>query len=142
MKSRSPNRRTIIILAVLTIILGSVAWISASNLEIQAPTIAQSQLIDPKSYTEQFGDGVEHVLIDVRTPEEYNSGHIPGSVNINVENIANRLDEIPSDVPVVLYCRSGNRSATAAQILVRAGYEEVYDLGGIQTWVAEGYPIQ
>jgi rhodanese-related sulfurtransferase len=142
MKSKSPNRRTIIILAVLTIILGSIAWISASNLDTQTPVIAQPQLIDPHSYSEQFGDGVEHVLVDVRTPEEYNSGHIAGSVNINVETIADRLDEIPSDVPVVLYCRSGNRSATAADILVRAGYEEVYDLGGIQAWVAEGYPIQ
>lgn len=142
MKSRSPNWRTIIILAVLTVILGSIAWISANNLESQAPTIAQSQLINPDSYAERFGSGVAHALIDVRTPEEFNSGHIPGSLNINVETLADRLDEIPRDVPVVLYCRTGSRSAMAAQILVNAGFEAVYDLGGIQTWVAEGYPIQ
>jgi len=48
---------------------------------------------------------------------------------------------VPSDVPVVVYCRSDNRSATASQILDRAGYETVYDLGGIIAWSAQGLPV-
>ncbi|KAA3644611.1 MAG: rhodanese-like domain-containing protein [Chloroflexi bacterium] len=105
-------------------------------------TVAASQLIDPQQYQEQFGSGTDHLLLDVRTPEEFASGHIEGAVNINVETLASRLDEVPTDVPVVIYCRSGNRSATASQILVGAGYEGVYDLGGIQTWVAQGLPVK
>jgi len=63
-------------------------------------------------------------------------------VNISVDQLAQRLSEIPKDKPVVLYCRSGNRSNQAAQILERAGYSQIYDLGGIITWAQQGYPIQ
>lgn len=142
-KSQFQNRPIVLVaLAVLTVILGAVAWIAASRIgspELAAPP---SQLIAPDAYQDQFGGGTEHLLIDVRTPEEFSTGHIPGSVNINVETLANRLDEVPAGVPIVVYCRSGNRSATAAQILVNAGFSPVFDLGGIQQWVAEGYPTE
>jgi rhodanese-related sulfurtransferase len=52
------------------------------------------------------------------------------------------LSEVPQDKPVVLYCRSGNRSNQAAQLLDRAGYTQIYDLGGIVNWVQQGYPVQ
>ena len=95
----------------------------------------------PVEYVADFDDPATHLLIDVRTPEEFASGHINGSVNIPVEEMQGRLDEIPGDTPIVVYCRSGNRSATAARILTDADYAPVYDLGGIQDWVAEGLPI-
>jgi rhodanese-related sulfurtransferase len=142
-RSRIQNRPIVLVgLAVLTILLGSLAWISVNNLGSVAITTTPSQLISPDEYQAQFNSGKEHALIDVRTPEEFNDGHIPGSININVETLANRLDEIPADMPIVVYCRSGNRSATAAKILVDAGFAPVYDLGGIQAWVTEGYPIE
>ncbi|HAJ38754.1 MAG TPA: rhodanese-like domain-containing protein [Chloroflexi bacterium] len=98
--------------------------------------------ITPADYQAQFGAGVDHLLLDVRTPEEFNSGHIPGAVNISVDQLAQRLSEVPQDKPVVLYCRSGNRSNQAAQILDRAGYTQIYDLGGIVTWQQQGYPVE
>ncbi|GIV71200.1 rhodanese-like domain-containing protein [Caldilinea sp.] len=98
--------------------------------------------ITPAEYQARFGANADHILIDVRTPEEFAGGHIPGAVNISVEQLAQRLSEIPKDKPVVLYCRSGNRSNQAAQILERAGYSQIYDLGGIITWAQQGYPIQ
>jgi rhodanese-related sulfurtransferase len=82
------------------------------------------------------------LLLDVRTPEEFNSGHIAGAVNIAVEQLSERLSEVPQDKPVVLYCRSGNRSGQAAQILERAGYTQIYDLGGIITWQQQGFPVE
>lgn len=104
---------------------------------------ATISLISPDDYVSQYTEtGTEHILIDVRTPEEFNSGHIAGAVNIPVEVIASRLAEIPSNIPVVVYCRSGNRSATAATILSENDYSEIYDLGGIISWTAAGYPIQ
>lgn len=98
--------------------------------------------ITPADYQAKFGAGADHLLLDVRTPEEFNSGHIPGAVNISVDQLAQRLSEVPQDKPVVLYCRSGNRSNQAAQILDRAGYTQIYDLGGIVTWQQQGYPVE
>lgn len=78
-------------------------------------------------------------LLDVRTEEEYKELRIPGSVLIPVAELPDRLSELPKDPakPIVLYCRSGNRSATAAGILVKAGFPVVYDMGGINNWPFE-----
>lgn len=115
--------------------------ILAAACQPAATTTNASQLISPAQYQEQFS-AATHTLIDVRTPEEYSAGHIADSVNISVDSLASRLSEVPKDAPVVVYCRSGNRSATAAQILVQAGYTNVYDLGGIQAWQAAGLPVE
>ena len=63
-----------------------------------------------------------HTLVDVRTAEEFSSGYIPGAINIAVQELSGKLNKIPKDKPVVVYCRSGNRSAHAAQTLLAAGY--------------------
>jgi rhodanese-related sulfurtransferase len=142
-RSQYRNRPIVLVgLAVLTVVLGSLAWISINNLDTVEVTAAPPQLISADAYQAQFGTGSDHALIDVRTPEEYSSGHIPDSININVEILANRLDEVPREIPIVVYCRTGNRSAIASKILADAGFSPVYDLGGIQDWVTEGYPIE
>lgn len=73
------------------------------------------------------------VLIDVRTLAEYNAEHLDGSLNIAVDVIADKIEsEVPDkDTKIVVYCRSGNRSATAAQTLIDMGYKNVYDLGAM-----------
>lgn len=69
------------------------------------------------------------VVLDVRTREEFASGHVEGALNIPVQELVARIDELGAPGRhVVVYCRSGGRSATAAQILRRAGYE-VTDIG-------------
>ena len=74
-------------------------------------------------------------LVDVRSPGEFASGHLPGAVNIPVGELASRTGEVGAkDRPVVLYCRSGARSASAAGLLKRAGYTNVHDLGPISRW--------
>ncbi len=133
------NLHTALLLVVILLIGGMLTG-CAGAVAIDAQT-ATSQLISPVEYVTDFDDPASHLLIDVRTPEEFASGHIDGSVNIPVEEIPGRLDEIPVDAPIVMYCRSGNRSAAAARILTEAGYAPVYDLGGIQDWIAEGLPI-
>ena len=72
-------------------------------------------------------------LIDVRTPGEFASGHIDGAVNIPVQELAQRLGEVPQG-PVVLYCRSGARSGNAANFLLSEGWTEVYNLGPMSAW--------
>jgi phage shock protein E len=74
------------------------------------------------------------LLLDVRTPDEYAAGHVGGAVNIPVQVLGQRLSEVGAkDRPVVVYCKSGGRSARAAAELRQAGYA-VHDLGGIGNW--------
>jgi rhodanese-related sulfurtransferase len=72
-------------------------------------------------------------LLDVRTAEEYAAGHIDGATNIPVEELPSRTSELPTDTVIVTYCRSGNRSAAAAQTLRQAGLG-VCDLGPMSAW--------
>jgi rhodanese-related sulfurtransferase len=110
---------------------------------VAAAPAESPQNIAPQDYDTQFVQGgAAHQLIDVRTPEEFAGGHIPGAVNIPVQEIAGRLAEVAQDRPVVLYCRSGNRSTQAAQILDAAGYAPVYNLGGIAAWQQAGFPVE
>jgi rhodanese-related sulfurtransferase len=75
------------------------------------------------------------LLLDVRTPEEFASGHLPAAVNIPVQELERRIGELErTDRPIVLYCRSGNRSSRAAGILKSAGYAAVHDLGAMSRW--------
>jgi phage shock protein E len=71
------------------------------------------------------------IVIDVRTPNEFVGGAYPGAKNIPVSELAGRLAEIPKDKPVVLYCASGMRSASAAKLMKAAGYADVVNAGGL-----------
>jgi len=85
------------------------------------------------------GSEPAYVLADVRTPEEYAAGFIPTAVNIPVSEIELRPPEVPMDRLVVVYCRSGNRSAVAAGILRNLGYLKVVDFGGVYRWEGDLY---
>ena len=83
------------------------------------------------------------ILIDVREQWEYDDGHIPGITHIPMGEIPNRLAEIPSDIPVVLTCRSGNRSSQVTAFLQENGYENVHNMqGGILAWQSAGYEVE
>jgi phage shock protein E len=83
------------------------------------------------------------IMLDVRTPEEYAEGHIPGVTLIPLDQVETRLAEIPKDKTVVVTCRSGNRSAQAAQLLRQKGYQNVHNmLGGFVAWQTAGYPVE
>lgn len=73
------------------------------------------------------------IIIDVRTIDEYNSGHIENSLNIEWQAIDNINEYIAKDEKIYLYCRSGNRSGKAQNILINMGYKDVINLGGINT---------
>lgn len=87
----------------------------------------------------QAGD---YFLLDVRTPQEWNEAHVPGAVLIPLDELPQRLDEVPRDRPVMVICRSGNRSAVGRDILKDAGFTQVTSIaGGIRAWMAAGYPV-
>ena len=79
--------------------------------------------------------GSNSLLVDVRTADEYNLGSIPGAINIPVDELRNRLPELPTDRPIVVTCAIGLRGYLAYRILVQHGYKNVKNLsGGFKTW--------
>lgn len=92
-------------------------------------------------------------ILDVRTPSEFNSSRIEGATLISVTNsggsslspdqlLESRINEVPKDKKILVYCRSGHRSTSASKILVNAGYSQVYNMeGGINAWTGAGYPV-
>lgn len=74
-------------------------------------------------------------LLDVRTHAEHASGHIPGSQNIPLDQLGSRITDLGDRArPVIVYCASGMRSASAASLLKRSGFAQVYDLGSMARW--------
>lgn len=101
----------------------------------------KSSLVSPQELSEVQD---EIVLIDVRTPQEYQQGHIENSMNINIagDSFKEEVQKLDKDQPVYVYCKVGGRSAKAASMLKEMGFEEVYDLeGGIRNWESSGMEI-
>lgn len=93
--------------------------------------------INAQSFQHKTEDTENTVILDVRTPQEYQEGHIPGAVNINIQDpdFMDELDELAPDKTYLVYCRSGVRSAKACQMMGSQGFEKLYNLdGGILEW--------
>jgi phage shock protein E len=82
------------------------------------------------------------IVLDVRTPEEFAAGHVPGAVLIPYDELPARLDELDRSRWVLVYCRSGRRSGIAEQTLVDAGFDVRQIDGSWQRWQAEGLPVE
>ena len=84
-------------------------------------------------------EGSGYIILDVRTPGEFEEKHIPGAINVANETIG--TDEIPEspdkDQLILVYCRSGNRSKQASEKLVALGYTNIVEFGGINDWPGE-----
>ena len=114
----------------LIIVLALVAAFAASALPA-----AEKGYDNPEGLAMLIREGKPaHVLVDVRTPAEYEAGHIPTAVNVPVDVIGTQPPAVAKDTLIVVYCRSGNRSATARQILVDLGYTNVVDFGAVSKW--------
>lgn len=103
----------------------------------------KSENVDAKKFKELCDSG-KGIILDVRTPGEYSKGHIDGSTAINVSDRAfeAKINLMQKDKPIYVYCLSGGRSASAAQMLIKNGFKEVYNLqSGILSWQRAGYPL-
>lgn len=103
----------------------------------QAPTISK---VD-KTFLKKEVLGKEVQLVDVRTPEEYESGHIDDAINFNIinnENFLEQIETLDKDEPVYLYCKMGGRSNRAAELMKEKGFTKIYDYsGGYNDWVLD-----
>jgi rhodanese-related sulfurtransferase len=85
----------------------------------------------------------ESVLLDVREPEEYAAGHVPGAVNLPQSELASRLDELQRQVPIYVVCQGGMRSRRAAQFLRQMDFTDVVNVaGGTSAWVQAGKAVE
>ncbi len=93
-------------------------------------------LRDTASLEKYLKENDKAILVDVRSPAEYEGGHIPNATLLPVENVAQKAEDVLKDkeAPIVVYCRSGSRSAKAAKLLRKAGYNTVIDFGSIKNW--------
>jgi phage shock protein E len=88
------------------------------------------------------GDDPKFVVIDVRRPEEFAGGHIPGAININSADFPDRIGGLDPDGTYLLCCLRGVRSSGVRELMREAGFREVYDIeGGMSAWKAAGLPV-
>jgi phage shock protein E len=86
----------------------------------------------------------ERMVIDVRTPAEFAAGHVAGAINIDVEasDFGAKISELDPADPYLVYCRSGRRSAIAADTMAEAGFTDIVDAGGLEPLAEAGAPIE
>jgi phage shock protein E len=127
--------KTALAVLLLAVALAARAQVPAASASPEAPNVKPGR-VDGATAKAFAAAGAK--VVDVRTPQEFASGHVPGAVNIPYDEIARRASEIgPPSTLVVLYCRSGRRSGIAAEALRRAGYEKLYDFQSVSAWPGE-----
>lgn len=131
-------KKIMIAAAVLAILALALTGCSKSTEEESVNEKIQYIKISPKD-AKEIMDNEESIVLDVRTKDEYDQGHIEGAVLLPVDEISSKAEEVLKDkkAKILVYCRSGNRSATAAKTLIKMGYENVLDFGGIIDWPYE-----
>ena len=132
MKHRRNNKIRVTAAAVAALLAALLAACGASS----KPSYRQ---ITADEAARMMQEETDFVLLDVRTQEEYASGHIPGAICIPNETIGSEeIPELPDkDQLILVYCRSGNRSKQASQKLAEQGYTNVVEFGGINGWTGE-----
>lgn len=110
---------------------------------ITSVTGGESSMIEYKNISakeaKEMIDAGNVIILDVRTQDEYNSGHIAEAIRLEAADFEAKAAEVlpDKDATVLVYCRSGKRSKTAAKMLLELGYTDVYDFGGINDWPYE-----
>ena len=109
---------------------------NTENLESKKNSYTQISMEEAVKMMEEESD---YIILDVRRPDEFAEKHIPNAINVPNETIGeNEIPELPrKDQMILVYCRSGNRSKQASEKLVKLGYTNIYEFGGINDWAGE-----
>lgn len=115
--------------------------IGASLAACNTKPVAGELIVSAPDAYQLYQDDV--FVLDVRTPEEYQDGHLPGATLIPLDQLGARYGELPQNETILVYCRSGNRSLQAVYLLENAGFDRVHSLDrGINNWVQNGYEVE
>lgn len=130
----------LLLLALLSIAPFTVTACSSEPAATSTETTAQVQVVDAAKARTLIEDGA--TVIDVRTPEEFATGHLRGATNIDVQaaDFHERVGDLDKGASYVLYCRSGSRAGAAADMMMDMGFTEVVNAGGYDTLAAAGLP--
>jgi rhodanese-related sulfurtransferase len=123
---------------VMVIFIVLVIYLVASGGGSGANSLAREVSVDEGYQMYQNGATV----VDVRTQQEWDEYHVPNATLIPLDQLPNRLNEVPKDKAILVVCRSGNRSQEGRDILLSAGYNATSMTGGLKEWYAKGYPIE
>ena len=127
----------------LTVLLGALMASPAFVAQAETPQLAEAPSISAAELHEQREAMAAPVVIDVRSAGEYDSGHIPGALNIPYDQVAERIAEVDAPHGVALYCMIGPRARKGESALLAVGYEKVLHLeGGFAAWKAAGLPVE
>lgn len=121
----------------LILILGILSLVGCNNTDTsQSGESVGYKKISAKQAKEMMDNKDYDIILDVRTAEEFAEGFIEGAINLPLDSIEKDAENIidSTDSTILLYCRSGNRSAQAGKLLKSLGYTKVYDFGGIIDW--------
>lgn len=130
-----------ILLALLAIFSLGIAACGPAPAQVALDTTNLPTEISIDEAHQLYEEGV--FLLDVRTQEEWDEFHAPDTTLIPLDQLPNRVNELPTDEPIVVVCRSGNRSQAGRDILLDNGFEQVTSMaGGLNAWREAGYPIQ
>ena len=102
---------------------------------------AQVNAVSPTEAHKKLSQKPKPFLLDVRQPEEFRAGHIPGAKLIPLGQLSSRLKELPKNQEIIVVCQSGNRSLSATRQLSGAGYQAINMQGGMSAWSRSGLPV-
>jgi rhodanese-related sulfurtransferase len=108
----------------------------------EADETSAGQLELPPERVKELLDAGEATLVDVREDREWDAGRAPGAVHIELNKLTGRAEEIPRQKAAIFYCRTGNRSAMAAEAFSQAGWDAHNMAGGLVAWVEQGLGIE
>jgi phage shock protein E len=117
------------VLSIALILVSQLGTLAAQNTKALPPKIGYAELASRL----EDGKGAP-LLLDVRTAEEFREGHIPGAALVPYDELERSFGEAKKDKPIVVYCRSGRRSAIAMRTLAGMGYTNLSDFGAIANW--------
>jgi rhodanese-related sulfurtransferase len=114
-----------------------------SVLESRTDLMTGTERVTPSEAAQALASSNAPVVIDVRSPKEWNKSHLDHSLNIPLNHLVERINEVPTDRPVLVHCAGGYRSSIAASLLLKHGRTQLTELaGGLAAWEAAGSPVQ
>jgi len=135
------NKRSTLVVVLFSL----VALIGACGGDADSGADSGLRLVSADAAGDIFDNQPEDlVVLDVRTPEEFDAGHLDGAIMIDFyeEDFAERISDLDRDQPYLLYCRSGNRSGSTLELMQKLGFTDVADVdGGIGAWLDAGLPV-
>jgi rhodanese-related sulfurtransferase len=132
----------VVAVVVLAIVGGAAGYVFFGSPSSQANAAASFKTITPLEAKSLIETRTDLVLVDVRSPEEFQGGSLPGATLIPFWDFAKGRFDLPKDKPILLICAVGGRSLACGQLLASKGYREVYNLkGGLDAWQEQRVPL-